>query len=196
MKFQNTLRKSKKGFMRLGNKWLAALSFLIGVLVCYTSLQFELFDVNLELNVVETIIAIGTAVIGIYIAHTIQRNVNKNQNQYSYIEDKLDYLWTEFIKFSKIFTYGDNVDLVTVNKYFKDSIPVIDLVKSIFESFEFDNKCLCNLEKNTDAFEEYLTNLPSTDNVIDFKDKKKEIEAKILVINKCFKDLLRELNSR
>lgn len=191
MKFPNIFKKSKKGYMRNGNKWLLFISFLFGCLVSYITLQFSLFLVNLEINVVETLFSIGTILIGIYIAHTIQKNINKGQNQYSYIGGKLDSLWMEFINFSKNISYSSNVEISTITSYFKDASPDIDFLKSVFESFGIKPDCIQNLENKMEEFEEYLTNLPSIDNVIQTDNIKTEINSKILEINICFKNILR-----
>lgn len=181
-------------YMKNANKWLVLLAFLAGALMCYVGLQFQFFIIDFELSIVDTLLAIGTLIIGVYIAHTIQRNLNKGQNQYSYIEGKFDVLWTEFINFSTNFIYADVVDISTITSYFKNASPSIDFIRSIFESFGINAGCIEDLEKQMDAFENYLVNCPVSDNSIQVKPVKDDIDTMVLEINKCFKAVLKNIN--
>jgi hypothetical protein len=70
------------------NWWVGLLGFIAGSLICYIALQFSLFEINFEIKVVESLISIGTAIIALYIAISIQRRLTRNQNQYTYVEKK------------------------------------------------------------------------------------------------------------
>ncbi len=178
--------------MKKGNKvWPSLLWFLAGSLTCYITLQFSLFDIDAKLNVPETLLSIGTAVIGLYIANTIQKRLTKNQNQYTYVEGKLDGIWSGFNSFSQAFIYGDSIEVNNLNKYSKEAIHSIGFVKNILASYDLNIDCVSELEKHLEEFEAYILTLPIAANVITISQNKSEIESRIVDINQCFSKVLK-----
>ena len=55
-----------------------------------------------------------TALVGFYIAISIQKKINKSQNQYSFIQTKLDALWSEFNNFSQILNFDNKIEIVVL----------------------------------------------------------------------------------
>ena len=192
MKSLSILKKSNSQFMKKGNNILAGiLWFLAGSLVCYITLQFSFFEIDYEFKVVETLVSIGTAIIALYIAITIQRKLTKNQNQYTYIERKIDTLWASFNNFSLSVVFSDNIEVDSVSKYTKEARHSISFVKNIFSSYDLKNECISVLEKNIDDFEEYILKLPIAENIISLSDKKTDIQSKVLEINQSFSAILK-----
>ncbi len=178
--------------MKKGNNFLAGiLWFLAGSLVCYITLQFSFFEIDYEFKVVETLVSIGTAIIALYIAITIQRKLTKNQNQYTYIERKIDTLWASFNNFSLSVVFSDNIEVDLVSKYTKEALHSISFVKNIFASYDLENECISDLEKKIEDFENYILQLPIADNIISLSDKKTDIHSKVLEINQAFSVILK-----
>lgn len=175
--------------------WYSLLWFLAGSLTCYIALQFTFFDIDAKLNVPETLLSIGTAIIGLYIANTIQKRLTKNQNQYTYVESKLDGIWAGFNSFSQTLIYGNSIEVNNVNKYSKEAIHSIGFVKNILTSYELDISCVSELEQQLEAFEEYILTLPITTNVISISKNKEDIESKIVIINQCFSQVLKLIHN-
>lgn len=72
------------------NKWRLLIAFFAGVLICFISTQFSYFEIKKELDVPGLIMGVLGLGIGLLIADTIQKKINKNQNKYTFLESKLD----------------------------------------------------------------------------------------------------------
>ncbi|CAN5349827.1 hypothetical protein BH09BAC2_BH09BAC2_15610 [soil metagenome] len=176
----------KKGI----NLWYSLLWFLAGSITCYITLQFTLFEIDAKLNVTETLLSIGTVIIGLYIANTIQRRLTKNQNQYTYVEGKVDAIWAGFNNFSQTILYTDSIEVNVVSKYSKDAIHSITFVKNILTSYNLNITCVTELEKQLESFEAYILTLPIVTNIITTSQNKTVIESKIVNINQCLSKVL------
>jgi hypothetical protein len=182
--------------MKSVNKnWLYLIYFFLGCLVCYITLQFRYFDIDTKINVTETIISIGTAAIGLYIANTIQKRMTKNQNQSSYVMSKLDAIWSEFNTFSQSVIYGDNLEIVTLIKNSKRITLDLGFLKTILISYEQNISCIDELESSLEEFESYLLSLPINDNIISINQNKIEIENKVMSINQSFSIVLKLIHN-
>ncbi len=175
--------------------WLHIVWFLSGSLTCYIGLQFSIFEIDNKFNVPETIISIGTAAIGLYIANTIQKRLTKNQNQYTYVEGKLDIIWSGFNSFSQTLIYGNSIEVSNVNRYSKEAIHSIGFVKNILSSYDLDTALVSDLENELEQFESYILSLPISVNIISLNQNKADIEAKIVSINHCFSKVLKLIQS-
>jgi hypothetical protein len=173
------------------NWWVGLLGFIAGSLICYIALQFSLFEIDFEIKVVESLISIGTAIIALYIAISIQRRLAKNQNQYTYVEKKIDNLWSNFNAFSQSISFNDNIEVSVVSKYSKEALHTISFVKDIFSSYELNLDCITNLETKIDDFDKYILALPINDNIISLSENKSIIDAKIHDINQSFSIVLK-----
>jgi hypothetical protein len=181
--------------MKSGNSfWIIILAFLFGVLTCYISLQFEYFDINTEINVIEMLIAIGTAIIGVFIAITIQKKLNHGQNNYSLIKDKIDNYWVSFNSFSTELKFNTQLELSKMTLFMKDSYSSSSIIESIFDSFNYNKQHLTKIEKSIDALEKTL-NTPIKNNFIDLTIVRTEINKDVNKINMCFIDLLKQVSS-
>ncbi|MEI7525211.1 MAG: hypothetical protein WCJ95_12815 [Mariniphaga sp.] len=175
------------------NTWINLICFLGGSFVCYILLQFSFFKIKLELDIPTILLSLITASIGLYIANTIQKKVNKNQNQYSYLKDKLDSLWTSFNNFSKTFVYDSKIEASAISSFSKEIIHPIDFIKIIFASFEINNECVLNLEKSFESLEKLLSELKPKENIVYFEQSKEQIDKKIAEINQCFSSILKTI---
>lgn len=177
------------------NIWYDLLLFMAGIFTCYLTLQFTFFEIDTKLNIPETLLSIGTAIIGLYIANTIQKRLTKNQNQYTYVEGKLDNIWSGFNTFSQTLIYGNSIEVNTLNKYSKETIHSIGFIKEILTSYELNISCVNELEKQLEDFESFILSLPINTNVISLSDNKSEIEIKIVSLNKCFSKVLKLIHN-
>jgi hypothetical protein len=177
--------------MKWKNSWSNLIFLIFGAFICYITLQFEYFDTKLELDVPNLLLGIITLFIGLYIADTLQKRVNKNQNQHSYLINKLDNLWLEFNDFSEKLSYDDKIDAPSIIEFNKQIIYPISFLKNVFNSFDVDDNCVCNLESNLEELDEILTNIPAENNIVTYKEKLPQIENKVLQINQCFSKILK-----
>jgi hypothetical protein len=195
MSGQNILEKSKNLSMKWENSIGLAISFFIGCLACYISLQYSYFQIKKELDVPSIIISIVTLLIGLFIALTIQKRVTKGQNNHSFLVNKIDKLWTAFNEFAEGLSYEDRVDITTLKNFIKNVVHPVSSLNKVFNSFEIESKCVSDLEENLDNFETMLSNIPANQNVIDISNNRVDIEAKILEINRCFGLTLRQIQN-
>ncbi len=179
--------------MNLKNIWVYGAVFFLGAFVCYITLQFSLFEIKSELDIPNILISLITMSIGLYIADTLQRRVNKNQNQHSYLINKLDTLWAAFNDFSEKLSFDSKIDATSIKNFNKEIIYPISFLKNVFNSFEVNNNCVCDLEKNLEKLDSILTNIPADNNVVDYSDHLPSIENKVTEISKCFSKILTQI---
>jgi hypothetical protein len=177
----------KKGI----NWWAGSLWFITGSLTCYIFLQFSLFKLDFEIKVVDTLISIGTAIIALYIAISIQKRMTKNQNQYTYVEKKVDTLWSSFNTFSQSVLFNDNIEVSMVSKYSKEALHTVSFVKNIFASYDLKIDCIADLEVKIEGFETFIFALPISNNIISYSGHKADVERNIHEINQSFSKVLK-----
>lgn len=177
------------------NYWYLILSFLSGSLISFILSQFTFFNIDSEINVVETLISLITAVIGLYIAISIQKKITRGQNQYSYIQVKLDNLWSNFNVFSQIFNYDDKIELSVLTKFTKDSYQSISFLKNIYSAYDLNDNCLKELENSIEQFETFICSLPVSSNIYSLTNKEIEINTFVILISKCLSDILKEIHN-
>ncbi|MBL4663165.1 MAG: hypothetical protein JKY22_06340 [Flavobacteriaceae bacterium] len=175
------------------NKTWLIISFFTGVLVCYILLQFSYFEIKKELDIPNIIISIITLIIGVWIAVTLQRKINRSQNRHSFLLVKLDILWNAFNSFSTKLAYDNHIDATSIRKMMKEVIHPIDFLKNMFETFDINDACISNLETELESLEEKLSNIPAKQNVIDLNNHRDDIENDINIINKCFSLVLKDI---
>jgi hypothetical protein len=179
--------------MKWKNKIWILVSFFVGVFICYLTLQYSYFETKKELDIPNIILSIITLLIGLFIAVTLQKRLNKSQNQHTYLVSKLDILWNSFNDFSQKLSYDTRVDISSIRKLMTDVIHPMSFLKSVFESFEVDDNCVCDLESKLENLESKLSNISAENNVIDFTTENSIIQNNILEINKCFSKVLKEI---
>jgi hypothetical protein len=179
--------------MKWENKLWIIISFFAGSFVCYLTLQISYFDIKTELDVPNIILSIITLLIGLFIAITLQKRINKGQNQYSYISNKLNALWSSFNDFSEKLSYDTKIDISSIRVLIKEIIRPTSFLKNIFNTFKVNDECVCELEEKLDTFESKLSDCPAENNIIDFSADREIIENMVLDINKSFLKILNEI---
>jgi hypothetical protein len=181
--------------MKSGNSfWKNLIYFLTGGFVCYLTLQFDLLNINTEVHVPELLISVITAIIGLYIADTIQKKITKGQNQYSFLGSKLDSIWSAFNVYAGNIEFSTQVELSTVTSNHKNLSKSIDFLKTIFDSFELSSQHVVSLETNIDALETLLSSQPMAQNIINCEVIRKDIVRMISDINQNFSKILRQIH--
>lgn len=171
--------------------WISIISFLIGALICYITLQYKYFEIKKELDIPTLLISIVTLAIGGYIADNLQKSANKSSNRYSYLITKIDIIWDEFNKFASSLEYNNTVDADSLKNFNKNVIHPISFIKNIFKSFDLKDNCICELEDKLDQLDTLLNNLEVQNNTINHSSRQSEIQIMILQINQCFSTTLK-----
>ena len=181
--------------MRKENRiWINLFFFIIGILLCYIFLQFKLFKINLEINIINTIISLITAAIGVYIAISIQKRLNQGQNNYSFIKDKFENLWINFNSFSDELKSSNSLPLGIMTSYTKKTYSSIEFIYCIYDSFELDKQYIVELENKIDVLEATL-NGPINQNIINLIPIKTRVMADIKNINEIFMKILKQISN-
>jgi len=174
--------------------FLGFICFIVGSLFSYITTQYEYLDIKTEVSVFDVSTSILGLIIGLYIAIRLERDKNRSQNFYSFIESKFDSVWQDFIKLSSILDYSNNVELTEISKLFKGIYQKINPLKTIYISSDYNEDEIIELADKISAFDDYLTSLNSQNNIINTGAHKDEILLKSTEINKCFANLYKSLN--
>jgi hypothetical protein len=169
-------------------------SFLIALLFSFLDqsrlmwpVNTSFLDIKTETNIIELLLSVGTIVIGVYIAVVLERNRNRSQNFYQYVERKYDALWETFIQFSSVLELSANVELNETSKWFSLIDQKLSPLIKVVESFEYDSNCLTEIEKKIDELEEFLSNNPNIKNyILELSADKEIIIQKLNEINELF----------
>jgi hypothetical protein len=184
------MRKGKNNF------WLYTIIFLTGALVSYILCQFTILDIDNKVNVTETILSLITAFVGLYIAVSLQKRQNRNQNLYNNLEKKLESLWELFSSFSNQLEINSQVPLNDINIATKKINQKIAPLKKLFSTFNLDQNGIEQIEKEIDSLEDKLINQSViTLNVVDYSSIKPSIISSIDNTDTSFANCLRELNN-
>jgi len=179
--------------MKWANSIWILISFLTGVFICYLTLQFSYFELKMELDIPNIILSVITLLIGLFIAITLQKKVNRSQNQHSYLIGKLDTQWISFNVFSQKIIYDNTIDVTSIRSLINDVIRPSAFLKNIFISFCLDSTCVINLENKLEELESTISNIPANNNIVNISSERVIIENKILEINKCFSDVMKKI---
>lgn len=177
------------------NKWVIVISFFGGVLICFVATQFKYFEIKKELDIPGLIMGVLALGVGLLIADTIQIKLNKNQNQYTFLESKLDTCWTKFSSLAKVISLNDKVPLETLSGFSQDIVHQVGFIKNIFIAFEIDCSCINTLELQLDNFEEFFDDLHTEENIKYYAEEKDIIDNHIVVINQCFSEVLKTIQN-
>jgi len=165
-----------------------------GVLLSYIASQYVYFKMKTEISVFDMSISVLGLAIGLYIAVTLERQKNRGQNFYSYVESKFDLLWQDFIKLSDVLDYSPNMELTEISKSLKGIYKKLTPLKTIFVASDYDEKCIIAIEEKISDFDEYITGLESNNNVINIDTFRDKITSKCNEINECFASSYKSLN--
>jgi hypothetical protein len=167
--------------------------FLVGTFVCYILMQYQYFDIKTELDVPPLILSALTALIGLYIAVSIQKKISRSQNQYSYLINKLDAQWIRFNDVSKLFIYDDKIEVTVLLNFTKEIIYPLDNLKTLFASFDIPDDEVNQIGLILGQLETDIESITPVNNVINFVSIKSDIDLKITEVNKSFGKALQRI---
>lgn len=163
--------KSKNLSTRITDKLVvSSVTFILGCIVTYLFCQIEYLKINPEVNVIESLIAILSIIIGIYIVVVLQRKQNNNQNHYNFLLTRLDPIWSEFNSFLEQVSEGDTLELKKLQAFIKQFQSRTNELSKLLISLNIEN----NFYTLSEAFRNLLENSLHKNNII-FYDKDKEI---------------------
>lgn len=175
------------------NKWRLLLAFFIGVLICFITTRFYFFDIKKELDVPGLLLGALGLLVGLYIADTIQKKINRNQNRYTYLETKIDACWIEFNNLSKVIAISDKIGVESLSKLNTEVIHQVGFIKNIFDTFDINSECIDTLDSKLEDFESLFDDIQTEENVKYYAEKKDVIENNIVLINQCFSVVLKTI---
>ena len=183
--------------MKKGNGlWFGILFFIAGSLFCYFALQWHLLIINLEVHIPELLATIAAAIVGLYIADSIQKKLTRNQNKYLYISNKLDVLWSLFNQYADNFNYSANIELEKVNHFHKQANVSISFLKNIFIAYNLQTDRLDALDNLLETIQYNLESVLITDNILYLDETQLiNIRNQLNNINLCFSDILRQIHN-
>lgn len=176
------------------NIWLLSLSFLAGSLISYIFCQFQYLQIDIAVNVTESILSIITAIIGLYIAISLQKKYTKNQNKHSFVQSKLDSSWQSFSNFSQNLHYQDFIEVSQVTKFIKEINLSTNFIKHIFTPWGLNTICIDELDALIDNLEQLIGGCPTANNIYSISTKKVEIAEQIKLISKKYADLMKQIH--
>ncbi len=176
--------------------WYIVISFFLGVFVSYISLQWSFFDIKNELDIPALLLGVLTLIVGLYIATSLQKKLNRNQNQLSFLIEKFDKIWVSFNKYDELLSYGNNIDADFITSLEKDILPPLSFLKNIFNATNLDDNCIEQLETEIEELKEYLENLPTTVNIIDISTNHDDIKKHINNVNTKFSDVFTTIHNK
>ena len=182
--------------MKKGSAILLAITcFIVGAILSYIASQYQYLEIKTEVSVFDIAISVLGLVIGFYIAVTLERQKNRGQNFYSYVEGKFDLLWNDFIKLSGTLDYSSNIELIEISKSFKEIYKKMTPLKTIYIASDYKEDSIISIEEKISAFDEYITGLESQNNVLNIDSCRDEIVKKCEEINECFANSYKSLNN-
>lgn len=182
--------------MKKGSNIFINLTFFLGgCLITYFTLQYSYFKINTEVNVVDTLLSIITAIIGLYIAISIQKKYNRNQSLHSIVQSKMDSIWNDFSTFDNHLNNQNTIQLKIATKSFKDLYKELNNLKIIFNTFNLNVICIHKLEQSIEVLDSLITNdLPISNNIIKLSNHKSNIKDQSTLIHQNIVNALKEVN--
>ena len=178
--------------MKVKNDYIIlTITALVGSLIGYTASQYRFFNVDTSINVIETIIALITIVIGLYIASSLQKRFNQNQNLYNYLITRFDTLWNDFNSLNDQVEASDKIEISRVTKIIRDFQRRNNEFKKLLDQLDSIDNNLTNLiEKYLSLFETSLIR----DNVSYYDGNKEQIAEQAKKITAEFVTIYKSIN--
>lgn len=85
-------------------------------MICYVFTEFQYLEIEKSINIWETLLAIASIAVGLFIAMSLQKRFNRNQNLYTYLINRLDSIWTKFDSFNSVIEASDKIEFTKVTK--------------------------------------------------------------------------------
>lgn len=182
--------------MRRDNSFLLGfIWFLAGALTCYILVQFSFLEIDAKVNVTETIVGVGTAAIGLYIASTLQKSHNRNTKLSEYLQHKLDSAWDNFFSLSEQLHANNTILLTEVTKTTKKIEQSLYSQKKILAAFELDAAFTDEISTTVDRLEDILVNRSViSSNIINYAANRAHITQITDDVSQAFANALRAIN--
>jgi hypothetical protein len=175
--------------------WLNSLFFLSGLLICYVCVQFKYLDIEYKFNVPELIVSIGTAIIGIYIAVSLQKSHSRNQKLADYLQQKTDKLWDKCFSFATILETGNPIIVSDLAKTITGFGQDLESIKKIYVSFELKNDNIAIIEKCIDDLDDLLNNHSViSGNLVNYRNIQNDVINATNKLSQAFADTLKSIN--
>jgi hypothetical protein len=149
---------------------VSSVTFILGCITTYLFCQVQYLEINPEVNVIESLIAVLSIIIGIYIVVVLQRKQNNNQNHYNFLVNRLDPIWSDYNRFFEQISQNDTVELNKLQLFIKQFQSRTDELGKLLISLEINNDFYGLSEKFRDLLEKSL----HKNNII-FYDKDKDL---------------------
>jgi hypothetical protein len=177
------------------NFFIIILSFLIGFGTSYFLTQFHYLDIDFQINAVETLLSIITAIIGLYIAISIQKKNNRNQSLHNLLQGKLDSFLSSYSTFEKSITVQSSMRLSLATSSIKTLNQDLCNLKALFNSFSLQCNCVDSIENCLDDLDDLLTAYtPVINNNLQLSQSRSALTRKSNAVTKCIADAYVEIN--
>lgn len=174
---------------------LLVISFLIGNLTCYISLQYRLLKIDTEINVPNFILSIITLILGYYIATSIQRRTNKRVQVDSYLIGEILATWKNFQqKYCDKFSTESIIEPELIRGYITEILNRFDDLKNTCSILNINIKEFSLFCEEMENLEEMLSGLDKEDNKTHIPENAKtRIKSKISTIKSSFDRFISKL---
>jgi len=133
------------------------IALLLGSLIGYYTSQFAFLKIDTTVNVIETIVSVVAIIIGLYIASSLQKQFNQNQNLYNYLITRFDSLWNDFNSLNDQVEASDKIEMNRVTKFVRDFQRRNNEFKKLLDQLDSVNNNLTVLsEKYLELFEKSM----------------------------------------
>ena len=175
--------------------WLFVIVFLVGSLISYSFCQYYYLQIDPKVNVVQSLISITTAIIGLYLAISLKKIQTKSSNLHNYLQPKLDFAWKLFLTLSHQLSLQDQLEISELTKSIKEITQNITPLKKMFSSFGLTDPCMDNLETQIENLEKFLVDdCEVSENIINYLNKKEKLRDKLDNVHTQFVNALKVIN--
>ncbi|MBL7914577.1 MAG: hypothetical protein JNL49_05975 [Bacteroidia bacterium] len=186
--------------MKKGNNiYFIIISFILGIFSNYIITQFKYFKVDLEVNLVETVISLITAVVGIYIATSLNKFHTRSVNLHNYLQPKLDSIWISFTNFNSQLVSKDFIEISEIARITKEFDLNIEPLKQMFSSFNLNHECLNAIEVEIESLVKFITDNPKINpiskNIVNYSASSSEIKRRTNLVNEKFALAIKNINN-
>lgn len=175
--------------------FLCLFAFIIGAVTSYIACQYEYFEIITEISLLDVVVSSLGLLIGFYIAVVLEKQKSQSQNFYTYVENKFDSLWQDFISLNGNLDHNSNIDISSLSAAFKSIDQKIGPLKKIFSASGYDVTCISNIETKIDDLEVYLNSQSAMHNIINLDQIRTDLTDRLDKINETFANSYRALNS-
>jgi hypothetical protein len=167
------------------------LIFLSGCLITYYATQYEYLNIETDVNVIESIISIFGILVGLFIAVSLQKRYNRNQNLYTYLVNRLDLMWSDFVSFHSTIEESDKIEFFKVTKVVTDLQRRNTELKKLISHLEGVPNQIDSL---TDSLQDLFDKCLKKDGIVYYDPKKKEILQMTESVNNSFVVIFKAIN--